>query len=56
MRVLLDIEKVLENKRLSQAMIGMSKAEFESILLSFEKLLLEKKKAKEQLEQVKKEY
>ena len=44
--MLLDIEKVLGNKRLSQAMIGMSKVEFESILPSFEKTLLEKKKAK----------
>jgi hypothetical protein len=36
----------LGNKRLSQAMIGMGKAEFESELPGFEKIWLEKMKAK----------
>jgi hypothetical protein len=44
--MLIDIDKVQKNKRLSQAMIGMSKVEFESILPTFESLLLEEKKAK----------
>ena len=44
--MLIDIEKVLGNKRLSQAMLGISKSEFESIVPTFEKILLEKKKAK----------
>jgi len=44
--MLISIEKVLENKRLSQAMIGISKIEFESLLPTFEKILLEEKKQK----------
>jgi hypothetical protein len=46
------MEKILGNKRLSQAMIGMSKAELESILPTFEKILLEKKKAKKRIRAV----
>ena len=44
--MLIDVEKVLKNKRLCQAMIGMSKLEFENILPTFEKILFEEKKKK----------
>jgi hypothetical protein len=44
--MIIDIEKVIKDRRLSQAMIGISKKEFEGILPLFEEMLLEEKKCK----------
>lgn len=42
----MDIDKVLKNRRLTSAVLGVTKQEFESLLITFEQVLLEHQQSK----------
>ena len=49
---MMDIEKVLKNNRLSRALIGMNRLEFETLLITFEKTLYEELASKDRKRKV----
>jgi hypothetical protein len=48
----MNIDKVLNNSRLVKAVLGVSKKEFESLLVTFEQILLEFRNNKERKRKV----